>query len=82
MSDLSFSKLGLDIIEMRCPKCEATQQIATKSLSLSPRLTRCHSCKTFLIHQLVVKTKPNHVLLTLALIPVTETANKNTEESP
>jgi len=76
---LDFNALGLALIEMRCPHCGHIQQIASRGLSLEPRLTRCQRCKTLLIHKLVIKTKPNHVLLTLALIPVMEDA-LNTED--
>ena len=74
MAALTFSALGLDLIEMRCPNCKRIQQIATRSLSLSPRLTNCTRCKVLLIHILTIKTKPNHVLLTLDLKPVLEEA--------
>lgn len=74
MKPLTFSKLGLDLMEMRCPQCKHTQQIATRNLSLSPRLTSCTHCKTLLVHNLTVQTKPNHVLLALNVVPVVDEA--------
>ncbi len=74
MSSLTLSKLGLDLMEMRCPQCKRTQQIATRGLSLSPRLTNCTHCKVLLVHSLTVKTKPNHVLLAIEAKPVLDEA--------
>jgi len=74
MKPLTFPALGLDLLEMRCPHCKRIQQIATRSLSLSPRLTCCTHCKVVLVHTLTVKTKPNHVLLALEIVPVLDEA--------
>ena len=69
---LSFSALGLDLLEMRCPVCKHTQQIATRSLSLNPTLTGCTHCKTVLVCRLTITEKPNNVLLTLVSTAVPE----------
>ena len=61
---------GVSLLEMRCPVCNHTQQIATRSLSLEPKLTACNHCKTLLVHQVSIQTKPNHLLLKIEFTPV------------
>ena len=76
MTPLDLSALGLPLLEMRCTHCQKLQYIAIRSLSADPRLTRCSHCKTLLVHQLTMKAKPNHVLLTLVVSPLPECQNE------
>lgn len=70
MSNTTLADLGLALIEMRCPHCHSIQQLQTRSVCLDPRLTRCSHCKQLLVYQLMIKTKPNHILFVLHFLPV------------
>jgi len=78
MSQLDLSPLGIPLIEMRCPQCNQTQY--AKIHGLEPHLSRCCHCKELLVYTVVVREKPNNVLLTIAISPVPQTKAEPSHE--
>ena len=71
-----FEKVGMPLLEMRCPQCGNTQQMCTRNIQINPYLTQCCSCNQLLVGELRVKTKPNNVLFTMRFTPVTPAADE------
>jgi len=73
MSHINIDALGVPLIEMRCPECGDTQYY--KPRTAEPVLTQCLSCKRYLFLELLIKEKPNHILLKLRLTPVPQVSD-------
>ena len=77
-----FDALGIPLFEMRCPCCTEVQKVqASRFKDMNePVLTKCCSCKEFLVLYPEIQFKPNNTLFTLEVIKVPSPKKKPTIE--